>query len=116
MTTIREAVEDLFNDGGLSIEEAIDRHYAPGFRQRTDGSWDDRAAVAARMGQLRERVARATITVLDELSDGPRYAERHIIDLALRDGEHIVREVLVFADRAADGRFARIEEATRPAS
>jgi hypothetical protein len=34
-----------------------------------------------------------------------------VIDLAQRDGEHVVREVFVFAERDADGRFVRIEEA-----
>jgi len=114
MTTVTDAVEDLFNNRGLSVQEAVDRHYAPGFRQRTDGHWDDRAALLARTAALRDVVERATITVLDELSDGPRYAERHVIDLAQRDGGHIVREVFVFAERDADGRFVRIEEATLP--
>jgi len=37
-----------------------------------------------------------------------------VIDLAQRDGGHVVREVFVFAERDADGRFVRIEEATLP--
>lgn len=114
MSTIRAAVDDLL-DHRLTLEEAAERHYAPGFCQRTDGTWDDRNAVLARMAALREVVEHATITVLAELADGPRYAEHHIIDLAQRDGGHIVREVFVFAERDADGRFTRIEEATLPA-
>jgi hypothetical protein len=40
MTTIKEAVEDLFNNPQLSVQEVVDRHYIPAFRQRTNGSWD----------------------------------------------------------------------------
>jgi hypothetical protein len=63
MTTIRDAVEDLLNNRRLSVREAVDRHYAPGFRQRTNGSWDDRSALLVRMAELRTVVEHATITV-----------------------------------------------------
>jgi hypothetical protein len=114
MTTVKAAVEDLFNDPRLSATEAIDRHYGPGFRQRTDGIWDDRPEFVTRIAALREIVQHARITVLDELDDGTRYAEHHVIDLTQRDGEHILREVFVFAERDAAGRFIRLEEATLP--
>lgn len=112
MSTIQAAIDDLLNNRHLTAAEAVDRHFAPTFRQRTNGSWDDRAAFLARMVALRELVAHATISVLDELADGGRYAERHVVDLLKRDGERIVQEVYVFAERDADGRFTRIEEAT----
>lgn len=112
MTTINDAVDDLFNNERLTAEEAVDRHYGPTFRQRTNGSWDDRAAFLARVADLRKVVARATVTVLDELTDGDRYAERHVVDLVRRDGQRIRQEVYVFAERDADGRFVRIEEST----
>lgn len=111
-TTIKAAIDDLLNNRQLSVEEAADRHFAPGFRQRTNGSWDDRSAFLSRITELREVVERATVTVLDELGDGERYAERHLIELARRDGEHIAQEVLLFAERDSAGRFVRIEEAT----
>lgn len=112
MTTIKDAVEDLLNNRRLTADEAVDRHFDPNFRQRTNGSWDDRAAVLARIALLRETVEHATVTVLDEHLDGPRYAERHVIDLVRHDGERITQEVYVFAHRATDGRFVQIEEAT----
>ena len=112
MASLKNAVEDLLNHRHLSVEEAADRHFAPGFRQRTNGRWDDRDAVVARIAQLREMVEHASITVLDELADGPRYAERHRIELLRRDGQRIAQEVYVFAQRDPDGRFACIEEAT----
>lgn len=112
MSTIKEAIEDLFNNPQLSADKAIDRHFGPDFRQRTNGSWDDRPAFSARIAHLREIVKHATITVLDELVDGERYAERHIVDLVRHDGERIRQEVYVFAQRDPDGRFARIEETT----
>ena len=112
MTTIKDAVEDLFNNRQLSAEEAVDRHYASSFRQRINGNWDDRAGLLARVIELREVIAHATITVLDEIADGNRYAERHLIDLAQQDGTQIVNEIFVFAERDFDGRFVRIEETT----
>ena len=110
MTTIKDAVNDLFNNQRLTAEEAIDRHFGPAFRQRTDGSWDDRHVFVARMVHLREIVERASITVLDELIYGNRYAERHVVQLDMRDGQQVRREVYVFAERDPDGRFDRIEE------
>lgn len=112
MSTIKAAVEDLLNNRQLTAVEAVDRHFGPTFRQRTNGSWDDRPAVLARIVQLRELVEHATITVLDELYLGDRHAERHIIDLVQRDGTRIVQEVYVFAERDTGGRFTRIEEST----
>lgn len=112
MITIKEAVEDLLNNRQLTADEAVDRHFGPTFRQRTNGRWDDRDAFLARIVLLREAVDHATITVLDELGDAERYAERHVVELVKRDGEQIVQEVYVFAERDPDGRFVRIEEAT----
>jgi len=112
VTTIKDAVEDLLNHRHLTVDEAADRHFAPSFRQRTNGRWDDRAAFIARIVQLRELVEHATITVLDEHVDGERYAERHVVELVKRDKERIVQEVYLFAQSDPDDRFARIEEAT----
>jgi hypothetical protein len=110
MSTLKDAIHDLFNNPLLTTDDAIDRHFAPGFRQRTNGHWDERAAFRARMLLLRDVVAHATVSVLDELVDGDRYAERHVIDLMKRDGERILQEVYVFAKRDREGRFTRIEE------
>lgn len=68
----------------------------------------------ARIINLRKSVNHATITVLDEVTDGNRYAERHVVDLAFRNGEQLRQEVYVFAERDLDGRFVRIEETTLP--
>lgn len=116
MTTIKDAVDDLFNHQQLPAEEAVDRHYGPTFRQRTNGSWEDRPGFVARIVHLRNVVEHASITVLDELTDGPRYAERHVADLVQRDGTRMLQEVYVFAERDPDGRFVRIEETTLAAS
>ncbi len=112
MTTIKDAINDLFNNQQLPAEEAVDRHYGPTFRQRTNGSWDDRPGFLARVIDFRKVVEHATITVLDELTDGNRYAERHVVDLIQRDGNRILQEVFVFAERDSEGRFVRIEETT----
>lgn len=94
MTTIKDAVDDLFNNHQLAPEEAVDRHYGPTFRQRTNGTWDDRPRFLARIVELRKVVQHATITVLDELTDGNRYAERHVVDLVQRDGTRILHRLV----------------------
>jgi hypothetical protein len=114
MTTVKDAIDDLFNHQHLSADEAVDRHFAPAFRQRVDGSWDDRSGFLARVVQLRKAVEHAAVTVLDELTDGAGYAERHIVELVQRDGGRTVQEVYVFAERDSDGRFVRIEETAVP--
>ena len=110
MTTLKDAIDDLFSGPESSVNEAIDKHFGPTFVQRVNGVWIDRQAFVAGISELRSIVARASVTVLDELADADRYAERHIIELIRHDGERMVQEVYVFARFDADGRFNRIEE------
>lgn len=112
MTPIKDAIGDLFNNPMLTTEAAVERHFDSAFRQRVNGTWSDRAAFVARIEQLRGAGAQATMTVLDEFSDGGRYAERHVIELRMRDGARVCQEVSLFAKRGPDGRFLQIEETT----
>lgn len=111
MSTIKEAVDDLLNPQ-LAVQASMDRHFAPAFRQRVNGSWIDRAAFLEGIVRLREVLDQVKVTTLDELAAGEHYAERHLIDLVMRDGAVAHQEVYVFAQRDSDGRFVRIEEAT----
>lgn len=52
------------------------------------------------------------VTVLDEVVDTARYAQRHRIELTFRDGSRVSREVYVFAELDAESRFVRIDEVT----
>ena len=112
VTTLKDALADLLQNQDLSVDEAAERHISPDFRQRTNGQWDDRAGFLTRIAHLRSTTQHTTITVLDELTDGDRYAERHIIDLLRNDGQRIVQEVYLFAALDSDGRLERIEEVT----
>ncbi|MEY9926589.1 hypothetical protein ABH926_001211 [Catenulispora sp. GP43] len=111
-TTIAAALTDLLLTPGLPLDEALDRHFAPEYRQRTDGSWIDRAGFAEHIAHLRGVVAGGAIHVHDELGEGMRYAERHTVDIVKADGSTASHEVYVFAEFADDGRFARLEEVT----
>ncbi|MDR6936510.1 nuclear transport factor 2 family protein [Luteibacter sp. 3190] len=111
MTILRKAILDLF-DPGVPTTDAAERHFDPSFRQRVDGAWIDRAAFVAGIEVLKEDLVRVDVSVLDELVVDERYAERHVIDLELRNGARIAREVYVFGRRGPDGRFVSIEEAT----
>lgn len=112
MSTIKEAVEDILDKRQLTVDDVVDRHFAPSFRQRTNGSWDDSATFRARISELREVLEHTKVTVLDELIAADSYAERPIVEWVKRDGVRIVQEVYIFAKRDPDGRFACIEEAT----
>jgi hypothetical protein len=50
--------------------------------------------------------------VHDELTAGDRYADRHTVTIAKKDGSSVRTEVYLFGEFASDGRFRRIEETT----
>lgn len=111
MSTIKKAVDDLL-DLERAVHVSMDAHFAPTFSQRVNGSWIDRATFLKGIMSLREKLRQASVTVLDELDVGERYAERHLINIVMRDGAVVHQEVYIFAQRDAVGRFERIEEAT----
>jgi hypothetical protein len=111
-TTIATALTDLLLTPGLPLEEAVDRHFAPAYRQRTDGVWADRSEFRDHIAHLRQVVVDGTIEVHEEVTAGAVYAERHTIDVTKADGSTVSTEVYVFAEYAPDGRFVRLEEVT----
>ncbi|GHF78179.1 hypothetical protein GCM10018790_65180 [Kitasatospora xanthocidica] len=111
-TDVRAALTDLLLTPGLDLDEAADRHFAPDYRQRTDGEWADRAEFLAHIAHLRTVVADGSVEVHDELASGDRYADRHTMTIVKTDGSTARIEVYVFAEFAPDGRFRRIEETT----
>ncbi|GAA2262974.1 MULTISPECIES: nuclear transport factor 2 family protein [Kitasatospora] len=111
-TDIATALTDLLFNPALDLHQAADRHFAPDYRQRTDGRWDDRAGFLTHIDHLRQVVAGGSITVHEELVDGDRYADRHTVDVTKTDGSTVRMEVYLFGEFAPDGRFRRIEETT----
>jgi hypothetical protein len=111
-TTIAAALDDLLFTPGLDLDTALDRHFAPDYRQRTDGRWDDRAQFAQHIAHLREVVADGRVEVHEELSSGTAYADRHTVDVRKKDGSTVRMEVYLFGEFDAEGRFRRIEETT----
>ncbi|MFI5645464.1 nuclear transport factor 2 family protein [Kitasatospora sp. NPDC051705] len=108
----RTALTDLLLTPGLDLDEAADRHFAPDYRQRTDGEWADRTEFLAHIAHLRTVVAGGSVEVHDELSSGDLYADRHTMTITKTDGSTVRIEVYLFAEYAPDGRFRRIEETT----
>lgn len=109
---MRTALTDLLLSPDITVEEAVDRHFAPHYRQRTNGEWDDRAGFVEHISHLRTVVAGGSVEVHDELYDGTKYADRHTVQIAKKDGSTVVMEVHAIGDLAPDGRFSRIEEVT----
>lgn len=112
MTPVRisDAIRDVAFEPRLSLDEALDKYYAPGFTHDSDGRTLDRAGFAEMVAGIRSRVAEGTVTVLDELYDGSNYAERHRYRMTLTDGTVVHREVYYFATLADDGRFQQVHE------
>jgi AhpD family alkylhydroperoxidase len=71
----------------------------------------DRAAFVDFVKATRGQIRGGTVTVLDEVVSGDRYAEKHRYRITLNDGTTAQREVVVFGRFAADGRFAELSEA-----
>ncbi|MCZ4122268.1 nuclear transport factor 2 family protein [Streptomyces sp. H39-S7] len=111
-TDITRAINDLLFTPGLDLAEAIDRHFTPDYRQRTNGVWSDRADFVQHMTRLRSVVRSGHIEVHEELRDGPRYADRHSVTVTRDNGRTSLTEVYLFAQLAPDGRFQRVEEST----
>ena len=111
-TDMHSALTDLLFRPEVDLAAAADRHFAPDYRQRTDGSWDDRDGFIEHIAHLRSIVASGTVRILDEIRDGARYADRHVVEILKRDGSRVEMEVYVFGEFAADGRFRRVEETT----
>ena len=111
-TDIHSALDGILNQQEVPLEDVLDRHFSPDYRQRTNGRWDDREAFARHARKLRDLVASARIEVLDELRHGYRYADRHRVHISKRDGSQVVQEVYLFAELDGKGRFARVEETT----
>ncbi|MFG2976818.1 nuclear transport factor 2 family protein [Streptomyces sp. NPDC048331] len=111
-TNITAALSDLLLNRDLTVHEAADRHFAPEYRQRTDGEWADRAGFIEHIVHLRTVVDHGRIEVHEELYDGLKYADRHTVDVTKTDGSTVRTEVYLFGEFAPDGRFSRIEETT----
>lgn len=112
MALLQHAIEDLLTRNEISVQEAAELHLMPAFRQRVNGQWHDRASFVRQIAELRRLITSATVPVLDEMLDGKRYAERHIIHLKLKTGAQIHQQVFVFGTLSDDGRFSEMEEAT----
>jgi len=112
MTGMAAALDELLNERDTPVAEVMARHFAPGYRQRTDGTWADWAQVARNLTRIRTALRSVRIEMLDELTDGRAYADRHVLTVEMTDGTSQVRESYVFGRLAEDGRFERIEEVT----
>ncbi|MFJ9569636.1 nuclear transport factor 2 family protein [Streptomyces bacillaris] len=111
-TDITRALNDLLFTPDSDLAAAVDRHFAPDYRQRTNGVWSDREGFTRHMTALRSLIRDGRVEVHDELRDGARYADRHTVTLTHHDGRVSVTEVYLFAELAPDGRFRRVEETT----
>ena len=112
MTGMAAVLNGLLNERDTPVAEVMARHFVPTYRQRTDGTWAEWSQVARNLTRIRTAIRSVKIEVLDELTDGRAYADRHVLTVEMTDGTSQVRESYVFGRLAEDGRFEWIEEVT----
>jgi hypothetical protein len=112
MTGMAAVLDELLNERGTPVEEVMARHFVPAYRQRTDGTWAEWPEVARNLTRIRTAIRSVEIEILDELTDGRTYADRHVLTVEMTDGTSQVRESYLFGRLAEDGRFERIDEVT----
>ncbi len=109
---MRNLLSDLLNHHHIPLDDVMNAYLSGGYRQRTNGTWEDRQAVGQHFEHLRAVVDHAVIVVHDEIIDGHTYADRHTVDVTKRDGGRVMQEVYAFGELDDQGRFTRIEETT----
>jgi hypothetical protein len=97
-------------DPDVELHRVLDRYYAPDYTHRSDGKTLNRDEFAEMAARVRSQVAEGAVTVLDELRDGPVYAERHVFRITLKNGVTQHREIAIFGTLAEDGRFRHLSE------
>ncbi|MEU8179262.1 hypothetical protein AB0B85_22615 [Micromonospora sp. NPDC049044] len=107
---ISDALLAVAFDPKRDLTEALDQFYAPDYTHRSDGKTLDRAEFAEMVTQARTQIVSGTVTVLDELREGSRYAERHVFEITMADGSTAKREIAIFGSYAEDGRFRHLSE------
>jgi predicted SnoaL-like aldol condensation-catalyzing enzyme len=93
--------------------ETIDRYFAPGYRQCTDGEEIDRAGFVEHMRALRRRVASGQVEVIEAVREGNHVADRHRVEVTKPDGGTVTMEVYLFGDLDDTGRLVRVDEVSR---
>ena len=112
MRSMATVLDELLNERETPLDEVMARHFAPDYRQRTDGAWSGWSEVAQNLAGIRTMIRSVKIDLLNELTDGHAYADRHLLTVEMNDGTRQTRESYVFGTFAQDGRFERIEEVT----
>ncbi|MFD7408746.1 nuclear transport factor 2 family protein [Streptomyces sp. NPDC059866] len=97
-------------DPAVELHEVLDRYYAPDYTHRSDGKTLNRDEFTRMVAGIRGQVTEGTVTVLDELTDGDTYAERHVFHITLKNGTTQSREIAIFGTFAEDGRFRHLSE------
>ncbi|QEU90411.1 hypothetical protein [Streptomyces kanamyceticus] len=93
--------------------EVIDRYYAPGFLQVSDGIKIDRDRLIKHIRPVKKSVVSGSYEVLQAVMDGNRLAARFVIRAVTKRGEETENDVHMFCEMTDDGRFVHIDQITR---
>ncbi len=104
------------DEARFPLDQTIDRYFAPGYRQRTDGEEIDRDGFVHHIEVLRSRVASGRVEVLEVLAQGNRIADRHRVEVTRSDGSTSLIEVYLFGVLDDDRRLTWVDEVSLPLS
>lgn len=107
--TAELALRMIFFDSPDHLGPVFDRYFAPTYKQRTDGLWEDRESVIGHITQVRNIIDSGSVNSLDEIVDFRKRAERLNMLFVMRDGQHIAKEVFLFLEYDDEDRICRIE-------
>ncbi|MDX3352394.1 hypothetical protein PV703_03450 [Streptomyces sp. ME01-24h] len=73
MTQVRisDAIRESAFQPSRALDHVLDTYYAPDYVHRSNGRTMDRAGFARMVAGIRGRVVEGSVTVLDEVYDGP---------------------------------------------
>lgn len=105
--------EACFGGDEHPVEEVAQQHFAASYCQITDGQELDWDGFVEHMRALRRRVDTGRIEILEIVSTGNHFADRHLVTAAKIDGSKVVAEVYMFGELNDEGQFVRITETAR---
>ncbi|KAJ1547530.1 hypothetical protein HK405_005609, partial [Cladochytrium tenue] len=112
---VQSILSEVILDRSTPVRDAVDRHFAPGYIQITDGAVSDREAFIKHVEALRGHIQSGEFKVVDFVYDPVRgvFADRHVFKAVKNNGNTSELEIYMFGKLDGDGRVTEVNEITR---
>ncbi|KAJ1545277.1 hypothetical protein HK405_004798 [Cladochytrium tenue] len=113
--TVQSILSEVILDRSTPVRDAVDRYFAPGYIQVTDGAVSDREAFITHVEAVRGHIQSGELKVVDFVLDPARgvFADRHVVKVVKNDGNASELDVYMFGRLDGDGRITEVNEITR---